>query len=179
MDAVSLINLILAGLALTVSGLVAFRQLLVARRTNYLTLVLQLLKETATAEFLDSEDYVIRRLPAEHQADAGLSALPPGVRNKVWKVAYLYQTIGYLAALRAVDRRMISYLVGVRAVSAWRSLAPFIVAERRLSTDGVGFRFFEDLACRCRNATTADAARRYQLMSFDIGSTGEQDGTRT
>jgi hypothetical protein len=166
-DAVTLINLILAVLALGISGFIAFRQLLTARRANYLTVVLQLLEEMATSDFLESEEYILKQLGADHPGDLGVSGLPVDARTRVWKVAYMYQTIGYLSALRAVDRRVVSYLVGVRAVNAWRSLSPFIVAERRINEDGVGFRFFEDLACRCRSATTADAARRYHLLTFD------------
>jgi hypothetical protein len=84
----------------------------------------------------------------------------------VWQVAYLYQTIGYLAALRAVDRRTVRYLVGVRAVSVWRSLAPFVAREREVNAAGVGFRFFEDLAARCSELSAAETVNHFRLRSF-------------
>jgi len=165
MDA-ALVNFTLAALALTVSGAIAVRQLLIARRANYLAVSLHLLNETATAEFLNSEEYVVKRLGEEHRAECGISGLPEPARSKVWQVAYMYQTVGYLAVLRAVDRRMVTYLVGLRAVNAWRSLSAFVEVERESNSTGVGFRFFEDLASRCVNLSPANAIKQFRLQSF-------------
>jgi hypothetical protein len=166
MDAAAVANFALAALALAISGVIAVRQLLIARRTNYLAVSLQLLNEMTAAEFLNSEEYVVKRLGEEHRAERGISGLPEPARSKVWRVAYVYQTVGYLAALRAVDRRMIQYLVGLRAANAWRSLSAFVAVERESNSTGVGFRFFEDLASHCVNLSPANAVRPFRLQSF-------------
>src|SRR5215470_4382810 len=166
MDPAMVVNFTLATLALTVSGVIAVRQLLISRRANYLAMSLHLLNETTTTEFLNSEEYVVKRLGVEHRAECGISGLPEPARSKVWRVAYMYQTVGYLAVLRAVDRRMVKYLVGVRAANAWRSLSAFIEVERESNSTGVGFRFFEDLASHCVNLTPADAVKQFRLQSF-------------
>jgi hypothetical protein len=166
MDAGTIANIGLAALALVISGIIAIRQLFTARRANYLSISLHLLTETTSADFLSSEEYIVNHLNQEHGSENGISRLPEPARSQVWRVAYMYQTVGYLAALHVLDRKMTRYLVGLRVVNTWRSLSDFVAVERQVNSNGIGFRFYEDLASRCRDITAAKTSRRFRLRRF-------------
>jgi hypothetical protein len=165
-DAGAVLNLMIATVALIISTAVAARQLLAAKRAGHVEASWQVLNETCGTKFLSDEQYILAALAKEHSAAAGLSGLPEPVRSDIQRVAYVYQTIGYLSSLGAIDKKMTRYLVGLRVVSVWQSLAPFIEAERNLHGDRVGFRFFEDLAYRCSGLTVERAVAEFRLRSW-------------
>jgi hypothetical protein len=125
---------------------------------------IDILRQRLEGTFRDSERFIRQDLPQVPVQP--ILGLPRPARDHALRVASLYQMIGYLSATRAVDPKLMAYMFGIDAVRSWRNLQPYIEAQRTADTDGVGYRFFEDLAARCTRINAAETVSRFKLRSF-------------
>lgn len=93
--------------------------------------------------------------------------LPEPLNRHAYRVATLYQMVGYLSAIGSTDRNAIRYFFGVNAVRVRKSLEPHIRAQREQYPDLTGYRFFEDIAARSSDIDSASAVKTYKLRSVD------------
>jgi hypothetical protein len=131
-DIVSLMALAVSILALALSGAIAIRQVGLARGANQRSGVVELTKELRSQSFLDRERYVNTVLGKEYPSGVAQTELPALAGDNVQVVASLFSSVGILVAFDgALDRRIAVSVFGYRAERAWRSLEPFIKAERQ------------------------------------------------
>ncbi|MGH6630073.1 MAG: DUF4760 domain-containing protein [Burkholderiales bacterium] len=131
----ALAALLVSALAIFLSMGTALRQMRLERSATHLILSMEILNQYLDGRFTESERFVHDQL--DSNAPSALSSLPVDARSHAYKVAMMYQMIGYFAAARAVDRRFVRYLFGVNAVRSWRALKQFIEAQREMDSAGV------------------------------------------
>ena len=134
MDAGNLMNVMALGTsvaALLSSVFFSGRQLRISQTANNTMVAVEMLsRERRTDEFMDSEDYVLHRLTTEHAPDEGVYALPIEARRHVTRIALYYNSLGQLAANRAVDPWLVVSTAAYRTRQAWTILEPYVRAER-------------------------------------------------
>lgn len=156
-------SVIVSIMALIVSTVVAVRQFRLARGAAHLNLGVDVLSRCLDGDYAESERIVNSELPAEA---VPMVDLPGDVNRHAYRVATLYQMVGYLSAIGSTDRQNIRFFFGVNAVRAWKSLEPHILAQRETYPSLVGYRFFEDLAARSSEADFATAIKLFRLRSM-------------
>jgi hypothetical protein len=165
MDIANVISLAISLIALATSGVIALRQTRLAGNANHLALVMTVL-QSINGDLPHSEEHL---RDGATRLTGPMSDLPQPVRAHAFRIAYEYQTLGYLSRTGIVDRQVLRHLVGVRVVSAWRTLAPVILAERDHYPQRPGFRFFEDLAADCADLDASAVMRRFRLRGMPTG----------
>ncbi|MGH3974983.1 MAG: hypothetical protein ACRDS9_16885, partial [Pseudonocardiaceae bacterium] len=95
----ALASLLVSALAILLSTVIALRQIKMSRSDTHLTLSVEILKQYLDGEFAESEKFVHDQL--DSHAPSALSGLPADARSHAYKVAMVYQMIGYLVAVRA------------------------------------------------------------------------------
>jgi hypothetical protein len=106
------------------------RQLRIARQTNHIPALIDLLSEFRTVELHEQYAYVCGRLGEENSPELGLSGLPPEAKKAVYSVAYFFQTFAGLCALGIIDEASAIVMVRGRAGRVWRAIEPFVLRER-------------------------------------------------
>ena len=138
--------LLLSIIALTVSTIFAHRQLATARTSNLTLVTIELLtRECRTDEFLESEEYVLNKLSAEHKPDRGVGGLPFSARKHVQRIGLYYSGLGMMSVFRVVDDKLLIATVSYRVRKAWSILCPYVMAEREIR-QGTFLSYFEHLA---------------------------------
>jgi hypothetical protein len=130
-DSTAVLALVVSVIALVASALLATRQTILMRRANQLPLMIDLIQELRSPDFLVRERYVNVRLK-EHDPASGYSNLDPVAADHMQHVKSLFNSIGALIAFQVVDERLAISIFGYRANRAWCSMEKFITAERRL-----------------------------------------------
>lgn len=124
-------SLIVALIALALSGFATVRQLGHARSTSDMTLILDVaLRNIRDKDFQNDQRYVLSRLAGEHDPSHGLDALPEPARSMARNVALTYDYIGILYAMGMVDARVALGIFHFRISQVWEALEPYIRAER-------------------------------------------------
>lgn len=170
MDGTFLTNLtamVVSVLALTVSAFFASRQLRSAQTSTSVAVTIELLtRERRSDEFLESEDYVLRRLPVEHAPHGGVSGLPLEARKHVERVGLYYASLGMMSVFTAISDEMLISTVGIYRISRiWELLEPYITVERGLRKASY-LAFFEHLAVLAAKADVPALHRRLGLRKF-------------
>lgn len=123
--------LVISIIALAVSGILAYRQVALMSRANQLPLMIDLIRELRSPDFLERERFVNEEL-VHLNPHLGYSNLPPFAADNLQHVKSLFNSIGSLVAFRVIDERAAISIFGYRASRAWRSMAPFVESERRI-----------------------------------------------
>lgn len=128
-ELVAVLALAVSVVALTVSALLVRRQVLLMGRANQLPILIDLIRELRSAEFLERECYVDEGL-SMHDPALGHGHLPADAADNLQHVKSLFNSIGALVAFGVIDERAAISIFGIRADRAWRSIALFAAAER-------------------------------------------------
>ncbi|MEE1929845.1 hypothetical protein V1J52_16920 [Streptomyces sp. TRM 70351] len=132
-------------LALAVSAVTAWRQFRHTRTAKAFSAVLEVyLRDVRNKEYQRDQDYVVDRLVVEHSPGGGIAGLPEQARHAVWNVAFLYESIGMMYALEALDRRIALGVFNYRTVQVWGVLEPFVLKERE-RREGPFLHYFQRL----------------------------------
>lgn len=159
-------SFIVSLLALAGSLGIGIRQLQMSRGASHLNLSMAFLNQYFDGGFADSERFVQTQLARFDDGECTLSTLPEAARLHATKVASLYQMLGHLSVCKVLDGNTFRYILGINAVRSWRALNPFISRERSADPDGVGYRFFENLAAGCARIDSTTAVRRFHLIEM-------------
>lgn len=143
----NIVAVLLAGLALASSTVLAIEQARLSRRANMIPAHVDLAAQFRSLEFNDHYQFVTTRLAAECDPQGGISGLSDEARAAVYDVAGLFQGIASLRVLDILDDRVLA-IIKVRTVRVWESVAPFVLRERELQgTPGQQFwRLLEEFA---------------------------------
>ena len=165
-DIVTLVALVVSVLALAVSATLALRQVNLSKSANQLSGVVELTKELRSQSFLDRERYVNTRLREDHPSGVAQTQLPSLAGDNVQVVASLFNSVGILVAFDgALDERIAVSVFGYRAERAWKSLEPFITAERRCRNGDYMpcFEHFVAIVCQNRSEQVSVALKLKRL----------------
>ncbi|MFG2794052.1 hypothetical protein [Streptomyces sp. NPDC048419] len=138
----NVLALVISAAAPGTSFVAARQQIVLARHSNLLPIVLDLFRETRTLEFSRSTEYIRDRLAGD-----GYRNLPEEVKVHIRRVGLFYDDIGTLVVHGIVDEQLVLGAYGNAILRAWDRLAPFVYAERNKHRN-VSMVYFEDLACR-------------------------------
>jgi hypothetical protein len=160
--AVNFAAIVISLSALALSAFFGSRQLRSMQKANSTVVAIELLtRECRSAEFLESEEYVLHELSKE-SPDNGVNGLPPEHRRHVSRVGLYFSSLGALSVFGGIETRMIVALVPARARRAWSALEPYILAERRLASPTY-LSFFEHLVCLIADA---DPAKHHKSLGL-------------
>jgi hypothetical protein len=159
------VTVVISLLALLVSGATAWWQGGHARRAGVFASVLELFqRDVRDKEYQRDLDFVLRDLAGRHSPELGLSGLPDEDKHRVWNVAFLYESIGMLHALGALDRAIALGVFNHRVRQVWGVLEPYVRRERE-QRDAPFLAFFEHLALEAERVDVAALYRRTGLRS--------------
>lgn len=151
----NVVSIVLALAALTVSGRLAYRQVLVAERANNVPVVLELFARAREKDFVDTQVYARERLRLDQDPDAGFTGLPNELRHRLLHLTWFYDDLGKLVAHGIVSEDVVLGAFGAGVSRTWQALAPFVYGERTLRTTEFQA-YFEDLAARAAIRSPAD-----------------------
>ncbi|WP_433131257.1 DUF4760 domain-containing protein [Micromonospora sp. CA-240977] len=158
----------------------AVRQLRSAQTANQTLVAIELLtRDRSSDEFLRAEDFVLNELTVRHPApDVSVSDLPAEARHHVVRLSLYYNGLGQMLAFAAVDPRLLVGTVSYRSRQAWRTLEPYILAERARRGETY-LSHFEHLVHLATHNPWAMAVRKFDLKRFDSypAELGMSDGT--
>ncbi|GIM88532.1 DUF4760 domain-containing protein [Paractinoplanes toevensis] len=167
--AVNIAAVIISLSAILVSSLFARHQLRLMRRSDDTVVAIELLtRECRTEEFLNSEDYIVHRLPKQPPAE-GISGLPPEGRRHISRVGLYYTSLGALIVTGSLQETMVVSLMPTRARRVWFALEPYIVKERELRSPTY-LSFFEHLVCLIAEADLDEIHRNLRLRKIGTRS---------
>lgn len=150
------LSIVLSGLALAISALVAARQLRLARHTNLLPVMIDMFREFRGREFKEQLGYIEERLWEDcPPQDTGTVDLPEAAKERVVSVASFFNTVGLLVAHGVIGKVIPASYMGGSVLRAWSRLAPYIQTERVRRGDPNYYCFFEHLAA-VADATSPD-----------------------
>ena len=163
----NVLSLVLSLVALGLSGFATLRQLHQARSASHMTMLLEVaLNNIRDRDFQRDQHYVLTQLTQDHAPAVGMDALPEPVRTMTRNVAFSYEYIGAMVALRMVDSRLALSVFHFRVGQVWITLEPYIRAEREIR-NAPFLPFFENLYLLSRENPTADFLRAINLRSSD------------
>lgn len=152
MTSFDLLSIILSGLALITSGIVAQRQLSASRNSDSTLVLLELLKEYRSPEMLADRARVIRHLDSgRFELSGGFRGLPDEMRISVERVSHFFDQVGLLVSHRLAPADALVTFFGVGAMQFWQRLYPYLSAERDLRGSKryqLYFEIFVDLSKR-------------------------------
>jgi hypothetical protein len=129
----AIVSLVVSVIALALSSFSTFRQIRHTRSASEMKMVLELaLHNIRDKDFQDDQRYVLTQLNKDYGAEQGIDALPEPVRSAARSVAFTYDYIGMISALRMVDPRVVQAIFHFRVKQAWQALKPYIQRERQL-----------------------------------------------
>ena len=135
---ISFISLAASFLALAVSSLLAWRALEVSRDANNLAVVVDVLRQHRSPEFIAHEELLWATL-ATHDPGQGFAGLPSPIKEYTREVSLFYQTIAYLVEHNIAERRILVLETHYRLNRTWKAIAPFVEGERLLRGDPLSF----------------------------------------
>ncbi|WP_328475995.1 hypothetical protein OHA21_20770 [Actinoplanes sp. NBC_00393] len=124
----------------------AREQVLAAKKMNNTHVAVELLTQECRSEhFLDSEEFVLRRLRAAHGPEAGVDGLPVDARKHITRIGLYYSSLGMMSAMGAVDHALLISSTHYRVRRCWAILEPYILQERKIRKSTY-MAYFEHLA---------------------------------
>ncbi|MEC3992978.1 hypothetical protein VSR01_05220 [Actinacidiphila sp. DG2A-62] len=155
-----IISLAASVVALAVSIVVAWRQDRQSRSAVDFAAVLEIyLRDVRNKDYQNDMHYVVTRLRSDHPQDGiPVSRLPERERNAVWNVAFLYESIGVMYELGAINRRIALGLFHFRIIQVWEAIVPYVRAEREYR-DGPFLAYFEKLYAEAQSSHPSTASR--------------------
>ncbi|WP_030204714.1 hypothetical protein [Streptomyces sp. NRRL S-87] len=174
---VNVVSLIVSIVALTVSGLLALRQLRSAQSANVLAMILNGFSETRDPGYTQAIEYVLYRLRDDYPQPISYLAFAEPHKAHVRRVGLFFDDLGKLVAHGVVDEKLIIGAYGRSVLRAWTVLAPFIYQERS-EHQRTPFRYFEDLAHRVHRTSPDQVYARLQLGQLPPPPAGHASGAR-
>ncbi|WP_305786284.1 DUF4760 domain-containing protein [Symbioplanes lichenis] len=151
--------------ALAVSSALSWRQLRSMRSANHVPVAIEMLTRAyGNPEFQRAELDMLARLPTL-DPKAGFSGLPESLLTTSLQVIAFYDSMGILVAFGCVDEVLVLSSINFRIRRVWRTLEPFVLAERRLR-QGLYLDFLEDLAARAEQSDPQRLHERLGLRSM-------------
>ena len=129
-DITSILALIVSVIALALSALLAFRQIVLMNRANQWPLMVDLIQELRSQDFIRREHYVRTQLQ-NNLRELGVNNLSLEAVESAQVLASLFNSIGALIIFKVIDRRMAIATFGYRADRSWKALESFVLAERQ------------------------------------------------
>jgi len=167
--ALGIISIAISITALAVSTSIAALQLRMSRKANLNLIALEhLTRESRTEVFLESEEFVLYRLAAEHSSDAGVFGLPFEARKHVQRIGQYYAGLGMVAAFQATDSALLIGAIHWRVQISWSAIEPYVRTERVLRNNRY-LSYFEHLACLARRADKDDILNKQRLLRAEPG----------
>jgi hypothetical protein len=159
--------LVISIFSLVMSGVIALRQLRSSQGANVLSIILDGFKETRTAEFSESVEYVLYHFTSAHPEHISYVDLPEPAKQHVRRIGLFYDDLGKLVAHGLVDERLVIGSYGRSVLRAWAVLCPYIYAEREKHRR-LAMPYFEDLAFRAKQRTPEDVHRELGMKRFRV-----------
>jgi hypothetical protein len=156
-----------SAITVVVTAWFALRQLRSTQSANHTLVAIELLtRDRSSEEFLAAEDFVINELVTRYPPpNVCVSDLPAEARHHVTRLALYYNGLGQMLAFAAVDRRLLMGTVTFRSRQAWRTLEPYILAERARRGETY-LSHFEHLVHQATHYPWAKAVRKFDLKRF-------------
>lgn len=163
----SVLSLILSGVAVLISLLYGRRQSVLAQQANALSVLIGLVQEFRSPEFVVHRDFIDHQMT--NYASCPLSSLPDDARSHARAVTQLFDNVGILVSFGLLDERMALSFLGDSAVRHWHSLEPYIRAER-VRRNQEYQEFFEDFAVRAIVQPPSLIRAGLRLREMSIGT---------
>ncbi|MFI7543950.1 hypothetical protein [Actinoplanes sp. NPDC049599] len=155
--------------ALAVSSVMSWRQLKSMRSANHLPVAIELLtRDYGRPEFQRTERRILAELPAADPA-GGVSGLPEPLHSSAIQVINFYDSMGILVSFGCVEEELVLASINHRIRRIWRTLEPFIRAERA-RRGGLYLDFLEDLAVRAHRRDPGDLHDQLGLREMPVGA---------
>lgn len=145
----------------------AREQVLAAQRSNSTLVAIELLtQECRSEQFLDSEEFVLRRLRGAYSPEAGVDGLPADARKHITRIGLYYSSLGMMSAMGGVDHALLISAVHYRARRCWQILDPYVRREREIRKSTY-LAYFEHLAAVAAESDLPSLHRGLGLMKID------------
>jgi hypothetical protein len=128
-ETISLVSVILALVAVSVSAWQARFNMQHATRSRSLPVITEIFKEFRSKEFRASINNLLT-LPSDKTTIDSLSALPEDQQEDAYKVFYFFDYIGTLVAFGIIREDIIITTMGNRIMQVWSVMLPIIEKER-------------------------------------------------
>ena len=157
--------------AITVSSVIALRQVKIMQHSNLLPVMIDMFREFRAPEFKQHIDYIGESLWKEAPSESfGTSNLPETARSHVTPVASFFNTVGVLVANGVITDLTVASYMGGSTIRAWSRLAPYIRNERTRRNDENYYLFFEHLAFLVSENPPSKLNARLKLRTLPISS---------
>jgi hypothetical protein len=155
-------------IALLVSGVLTHRQATLARHSNDMRALVDLMQEFRGAAFYDAEFRVLNDVANEIGPEGDYQHLSKKSRAAVNTVMSFFTCLGALVHQGIMQERTLVPIYGFRAAQAWEVLEPYVKQERVRRGDDMLGKPFEDFVCRARRNRPTHIA--YKLHYESAGS---------
>jgi hypothetical protein len=163
----------------------AREQVLAAQKSNSTLVAVELLtQECRSEQFLDSEEFVLRKLRDTHGTAAGVDGLPADARKHITRIGLYYSSLGMMSTMGAVDHALLISATHYRVRRCWAILEPYILQERKIRKSTY-MAYFEHLAAVASESDLPRLHRELGLKKIDTRSAQlvaefhDADSTRT
>jgi hypothetical protein len=160
-NAVSVLSLVIAIIALAITAVVSLRQVALMRHANLLPAFVDLLQEFRSNDFYSHQDFILNKLK-DHSADAGYSGLGSNERRSFLIIFDYLSSMACLVSFGIVTVYHVYAMYGYVFQDMWTQMRPFIEKERELTGREIGF-VVEDL---CRKLSKVNHATMVQEMGI-------------
>ncbi|GAA2513237.1 DUF4760 domain-containing protein [Winogradskya humida] len=167
---ITVVTIAISLVSLTVSGLMAFRQIRTAVDGYALPVVLGVFSQFRTQKFFDAQQFLFDDLNRDFDPDTPYTDLPLAARSHIRMVAGLYDDLGKLVAHGIVREELVIGSNGIQARRIWEAVEPFVLAERRKRSGNLWI-YLEDLAFRATRTPPQVIHAKLGLHRYTI-STG-------
>lgn len=148
----------------------AREQVLAAERSNSTLVAIELLtQERRSEQFLDSEEFVLRRLRDAYGPEAGVDGLPPDARKHITRIGLYYSSLGVMSSIGAVDHTALISVTHYQVRQCWAILEPYIQQERKIRRSTY-LAYFEHLAVIAAESHLPAMHRSLGLKKIDSHS---------
>ncbi|QQM42462.1 DUF4760 domain-containing protein [Streptomyces liliifuscus] len=161
----NVVTLFVSVTALVTSAWLARSQLMSARKSTVLAMILEGFKDSRGDDYLEAVEYVLYRLAVEHPQPVSYLQLPEEAKRHVQRIGLFYNDLGKLVAHGIIDESLIIGLYGRSLLRAWIVLAPFVYLERQAHRRNT-MPYFEDIAWRASNTPPEVVYRKLGLHAF-------------
>lgn len=157
----------------------AREQVLAVQKSNSTVVTIELLtQECRSEQFLDSEEFVLRRLQGAYDPEAGVEGLPPAARKHITRIGLYYSSLGMMSVLGIVDHALLISATHYRARRCWAILEPYIRQERKIRKSTY-LAYFEHLAAVAAESDLPELHRGLGLKKIDAHSAAFETEFRT
>lgn len=162
-----LITLVVAIIALLISGYVAYRQIKLTKLSNSYPVVSEMFKEFRSLEFKEHLNYVTNTFLKDNKVELGINNLPEEVKSHVKIVSHFFDHLGVMVANNVADKNLVICYLGGAAEEVWNVLSLNIKFERDFRPNGLYQEFFENLVWEIKNNPPEKLIKKLSLRRID------------